>query len=134
MELALSSLKSRTMFNDRFATQAGYSTRPERNYNVTRKEWLAVVTFTKRFKQYLLERSFTIRTDHAALQWLKKTPENMGQQARWLEVLEEFDDYKVEHRAGTQHGKAGALSRRPAEPFEDCHDCAPLVINAITGS
>ena len=90
----------------------------EQNYDVTGKELLAVVTFTKRFKQYLLGRSFTIRTDHAALQWLKKTPEPMGQQARWLEVLEEFSDYKVERRAGTQHGNADALSRRPPEPFE----------------
>ena len=40
----------------------------ERNYNVTRKELLAVVTFTKRFKQYLLRRSFTIRTDYPTLQ------------------------------------------------------------------
>ena len=55
----------------------------------------------------------------------------MGQHSLWLEVLEEFGDYKVEHRAGTQHGNADALSRRPPEPFEDCHDCGPLVINAI---
>jgi len=46
----------------------------EANYNITRKELLAVVTFTKKFRQYLLGRPFRIRTDHAALQWLKRTP------------------------------------------------------------
>ena len=85
--------------------------RHQRNYNVTRKEMLALVTFVRKFRQYLLGRPFLIRTDHAALQWLKKTPEPIGQQARWLEILEEFD-YEVQHRPGTQHTNADALSRR----------------------
>ena len=54
----------------------------ERNYCVTRKELLAVVYFLKHFKQYLLGRRFRVRTDHAALTWLRKTPEPIGQQAR----------------------------------------------------
>ena len=93
-----------------YASQ-GYS-KHEKNYNVTRKELLAVVTFTKKFRQYLLGRPFVIRTDHAALQWLKRTPEPIGQQARWLEILEEFD-YDIQHRPGRNHGNADALSRRP---------------------
>ena len=40
----------------------------ESQYCTTRKELLAVVFFTKYFKQYLLGRKFLIRTDHAALQ------------------------------------------------------------------
>ena len=87
--------------------------RHEKNYNVTRKELLAMITFVKKFRQYLLGRPFTIRTDHAALQWLKKTPEPIGQQARWLEILEEFD-YHVEHRPGAKHTNADAMSRRPS--------------------
>jgi len=82
----------------------------EANYNITQKELLAVVTFTKKFRQYLLGRQFRIRTDHAALQWLKRTPEPIGQQARWLEILEEFN-YTIEHRPGRQHSNADALSR-----------------------
>lgn len=64
--------------------------RAERNYCVTRKELLSVIYFTKLYRQYLLGRSFTMRTDHAALQWLRKTPEPMGQQARCLERLAEL--------------------------------------------
>ena len=82
----------------------------EANYNVTRKELLAVITYVKKFRQYLLGRSFRIRTDHAALQWLKRTPEPIGQQARWLEILEEFP-YTIEHRPGRNHSNADALSR-----------------------
>jgi len=65
--------------------------RAEQNYSVTRKELLSVVFFLKQFRQYLLGRKFLVRTDHAALQWLRRTPEPIGQQGRWLEVLEEFD-------------------------------------------
>jgi len=62
--------------------------RHQQNYNVTRKEVLALVTFVRKFRQYLLGRPFFIRTYHAALQWLKKTPEATRQQARWLEILQ----------------------------------------------
>ena len=90
----------------------------ERNYCVTRKELLAVVHFLKYIKQYLLGRKFRVRTDHAALTWLKKTPEPIGQQARWLEQMQEYD-FSIEHRPGVRHSNADALSRRPCAK-KDC--------------
>jgi len=51
---------------------------PEKNYDVTRKELLAVVYGLKQLKQYLMGRRFIIRTDHTALQWLRKTPRTHG--------------------------------------------------------
>src|SRR6267154_19341 len=65
-------------------------TKPERNYCVTRKELLAVVHYCKQFRTYLLGRHFLIRTDHSALRWLRNMPDPIGQQARWLELLEEY--------------------------------------------
>eukprot|EP00731_Ephydatia_muelleri_P004957 Em0002g1133a len=56
----------------------------ERKYCVTRKELLAVVTFTKHFRPYLLGRHFTLRTDHSSLQWLYNMKEPEGQLARWF--------------------------------------------------
>jgi len=52
--------------------------RPERNYDVTRRELLAVVYGLRTYKQYLMGRPFVVRTDHAALQCLRWTPELMG--------------------------------------------------------
>ena len=86
----------------------------EVSYCITRKELLAVVYFLKQFKQYLLGRRFTIRTDHASLTWLRRSPEPIGQNARWLEQTEEYD-FQIVHRPGAQHGNADALSRRPCE-------------------
>jgi len=86
--------------------------KPERNYCVTRKELLAIVCYTKTFRQYLLWKKFVIRTDHSALQRLRTTPEPIGQQARWCEILEEFD-FQIVHKLGRLHGNADAMSRRP---------------------
>ena len=84
----------------------------EQNYDVTKRELLAIVHFLKTYRPYLLGRKFLLRTDHSALQWLRKTPLPIGQQARWLTVIEEFD-FDLKHRPGSAHGNADAMSRRP---------------------
>ena len=86
--------------------------RREINYCVTRKELLAIVHFMRHFRQYLLGREFKVRTDHASLAWLRRLREPIGQQARWLEIMEEFT-FSIEHRSGAKHTNADALSRRP---------------------
>ena len=101
---------------------------------MTRKELLAVVFFLKHFRQYLLGRPFLIRTDHAALQWLRRTPQPIRQQSRWLEILEEFE-FSIEHRSGVRHGNADALSRRPCRQCGLCgDDDTPIVVNAVESS
>ena len=80
-------------------------------YDTTKEELLAVVSGLKQFPQYLTGRHFAIRTDHAALSWLRRTPEPMPQLARWLSLIEEFD-YEVIHRDGKRHQNADGLSRR----------------------
>jgi len=86
--------------------------RNELKYETTRKELLAVVNGLKQFRQYLLGRHFIVRTDHAALSWLRRTPEPMPQLARWFTMVEQYD-YEVLHRSGKRHGNADGLSRRP---------------------
>eukprot|EP00731_Ephydatia_muelleri_P031079 Em0022g593a len=90
--------------------------RQEQRYCVTRRELLAVVEFVKHFREYLLGRRFTLKTDHGSLVWLKNFKEPEGQLARWLERLEEYD-FTVVHRQGSLHNNADALSRIP------CRQC-----------
>jgi len=89
-------------------------TKPEVNYDVTRRELLAVIFGFKTFRQYLLGRHFFVRSDKAGLQWLRSTPEPMWQLARWLAFIEQYF-FTVVYRKGTQHGNADGLSRRPRE-------------------
>jgi len=104
--------------------------RSELNYCVTRKELLAIVFFVQHFKQYLLGRQFVIRTDHSALTWLKKTPEPIGQNARWLEILGEYE-FTITHRPGSQHGNADAMSRHPCLNKPSCTACHPARVGGV---
>ena len=84
----------------------------ERQYCVTRKELLSVVTFTRQFRPYLLGRKFVLRTDHGSLTWIQNFREPEGQLARWLEQLQELH-FEIIHRQGKRHTNADALSRLP---------------------
>ena len=66
--------------------------RAEEQYCVTRKELLAIVEAVKHFHPYLTmyDRHFTIRSDHATLQWL-------------LKFRKQEYDFQVKHRAGHLH-------------------------------
>ena len=81
-------------------------------YSATRRVLLALVTFTRHFRHYLLGQKFTIVTDHSALQWLHSFKDPDGITARWLEKLAPFD-YEVRHRPGKSMGHADGLSRIP---------------------
>ena len=106
-------------------------TKPERNYCTTRKEMLALITFLRQFRHYLLGRHFIVRTDHQALKWLQTFREPEGQVARWQERLQEFD-FECVHRPGRRHKNADALSRRPARPHGNCPSCQQTAINLIS--
>jgi hypothetical protein len=51
------------------------------------------------------------------LSYLRTTTDLIGQAARWLEFIEEYD-FTIQHRAGTSHGNCDALSRRPPSESE----------------
>ncbi|GBM45502.1 Retrovirus-related Pol polyprotein from transposon 297 [Araneus ventricosus] len=83
--------------------------KPERNYCVTRKELLAIAKSIEHFHHYLYGRKFLLRTDHASLRWLLNFKEPEGQIACWIQRLQEYD-FEIQHRIGTSHGNADALS------------------------
>ncbi|GBM75270.1 Retrovirus-related Pol polyprotein from transposon 297 [Araneus ventricosus] len=95
--------------------------KPERNYCATRKELLAIVKAIEHFHHYLYGQKFLLRTDHASLRWLLNFKEPEGQIARWIQRLQEYD-FEIQHRKGTSHGNADALSRRPCR--ESCKHCS----------
>ena len=97
----------------------------ERSYCTTRKELLAVIYGLKHFRQFLLVKRFVCRTDDAALTFLFRTPEPVGQQARYLDLLGEYN-MKILHRPGASHQNNDALSRRPCERAKEetaCRQC-----------
>lgn len=93
--------------------------RSERNYCVTRRELLAVVLAVRHFHHYLFGRAFVLRTDHASLRWLCNFKQPEGQMARWLENLQQYD-FMIQHRPGSKHTNADALSRRLCGNCKQC--------------
>ena len=97
-------------------------TRTQRRYCTTRRELLAVVSFVRHFRHFLLGRKFLIRTDHSSLRWIMSFREPTDQMARWIEILSQYD-FMIEHRDGKKHGNADAMSRMPCDPDHcDCYD------------
>jgi transposase InsO family protein len=99
----------------------------ERNYCTTRREALAVIFGLHTFFKYLYGRKFVVRCDNSALSHYKSTPNPMGQVARHLAFMEEFD-MKIEYLKGSHNVVADTLSRLPpcsrgpgGEPCRQCH-------------
>lgn len=75
----------------------------ERNYSVTEREALAVVTGIKQFQHYLHRCKFTVLPDHNAACWLMNIREPTGRLGRWTLVLQQYD-FEIVYRAGKNNG------------------------------
>jgi len=75
--------------------------RAERSYCATRRELLAMIFAMKHFLSYLQGHRFC-RVDHMALKYYQSTAEPLGQQARFLDFLGEFD-FDLQYRVGKDH-------------------------------
>ena len=110
----------------------------QRNYCTTKRELLAIVVYTKKFRHYLYGGNFILRTDHSSLRWLLNFKEADGMMGRWMSSLSELgiENTQIEHRSGVKHINADCLSRRPIRCCArvDCEDCGihNTVIAAIT--
>ena len=89
----------------------------EKNYGVTKKEFLSVIVFVRQFHSYLVGKHFSLRSDHASLQWLMHFKNYTGMLARWLETLGQYS-FDITYKPGRENTAADALSRRP-EPMAD---------------
>lgn len=84
----------------------------EKNYGSTDKEALAVVEGVEAYHTYLVDRKFTIITDHAALKYLEsaKFRGDNGRMARWALRLMQYT-YTVQYKQGKSNVNADTLSR-----------------------
>jgi len=85
--------------------------RTEENYTASEAEMLALVWTTKYFRYYLYGRRFLVRTDHAALTYMRNFADNNHHFMRWSLKLSEMD-ITVEHKAGAKIAHVDALSRQ----------------------
>jgi hypothetical protein len=85
----------------------------ELNYDIHDKELLAIVSAFQVWRAYLegAKHTVTVRTDHHNLTFFTTTKKLTRRQARWAEILAQYD-FKIVHCKGTENSVADALSRR----------------------
>lgn len=83
----------------------------ERNYSITERETLAVLTALEHWRCYLENgQTFTVYTDHSALKWFLSLSNPTGRLARWCVRLSSFN-FVIKHRKGVDNVVPDALSR-----------------------
>jgi len=90
----------------------------ERNYPTHEQELLAVVHALKTWRYYLDGSHFIVYTDHATLQHFPTQPNLTRRQARWMELLQEYD-FVFKYKPGKDNIVPDALSRRPDHKAEE---------------
>ncbi|PZC75624.1 hypothetical protein B5X24_HaOG205900 [Helicoverpa armigera] len=106
--------------SDSFRPVAYFSrqtTPQEKNFHSYELETLAVVCSLKKFRVYLLGKSFRIITDCSALRSTFQKRDLIPRIARWWLVLQEFD-CEIEYRSGVKMSHVDALSRNPIDTKE----------------
>ncbi|CAG9122295.1 unnamed protein product [Plutella xylostella] len=109
-------LMQRRNGDDTFRPVAYYSrqTSPEeKNFHAYELETLAVVSSLKKFRVYLLGKSFKVVTDCSALRSTFSKRDLIPRIARWWLLLQEYQ-CTIEYRAGAKMSHVDALSRNPA--------------------
>ena len=82
----------------------------QKNYAVHEKELLAIIRALTKFRYHLLGTHFTVYTDHRTLQYFQSQPKLSRRQARWAEILADYD-FDIEYVKGADNEAADALSR-----------------------
>jgi len=78
--------------------------------SIYEKELLAVIFAVRKWRHYLLQSHFIIKTDQRSLKYLLEQRLNTPIQQQWLPKLLEFD-YEIQYRQGKENVVADALSR-----------------------
>lgn len=87
----------------------------QKKYAIREKEFLAVIMGLKKYRSYLIDRLFQIRTDHHSLTYIKHQDLRTSDRvSRWMDQLTVFD-YEIDYIKGEANSAADALSR----PNED---------------
>lgn len=84
----------------------------ESRYSASELEALAVVWAVKTFEHFLVDKPFTVVTDHHALVWLPSKKSLNKRLTRWALFLSEFS-FDVQYRKGKENANADGLSRNP---------------------
>jgi hypothetical protein len=98
---------------ERVIAYSSHSTnKAEKNYSPTELEARALVWAIEKFRPYLLDKEFTLVTDHKALKAFNKISEGNHKLVRWSLKIQDVK-YNVVYKPGPQIPHVDCLSRNP---------------------
>jgi hypothetical protein len=86
----------------------------QRRYHINEQECLAVVFAIKKYRPYLEDKPFLLRTDNKCLLWLNGAKDSNTKLTRWSLLLQEFN-FRIEHFPGKNNELPNVLSRQPED-------------------
>jgi hypothetical protein len=86
----------------------------QRRYHINEQECLAVVFAIKKYRPYLEDKPFLLRTDNKCLLWLNGAKDSNAKLTRWSLLLQEFN-FRIEHCPGKNNELPDVLSRQPED-------------------
>ncbi len=104
----------------------------EQRYPTHEQELFAIIIAIKTWRHYLYGRKFTIQTDHHSLIYFMKQQNLSNRQARWSELLQQYN-FVIEYKPGTTNVVADALSRR-ADHETTAPSTSSMNLNQISSS
>ena len=103
----------------------------EQNYSTRDQEYLAIKQACGTWARYLLDRHFTIHTDHESLQFIGSAKLPTRRHNRWEILLADFD-FTIKYIKGEKNGAADGLSRAAAAGQAEASEVEPDQISAIS--
>ena len=100
----------------------------EQQYNIYKREFLAVIKALENWRAYLIwtKTPFIIETNHKNLTFWKSLKKLNGRMAQWHKHLQDYD-FRIVHIVGKINTPANVLSRPPgADVVEDSREMALL--------
>ena len=101
----------------------------ECRYPTHEQELLAIIIALKSWRHFLYGRKFIVQTDHHSLVHFMKQPNLSNRQARWSELLSQYD-FEIQYVPGDTNVVADALSRRADHELVTTTSSIPL--NQVT--
>ena len=83
----------------------------EERYGTVEKGCLAIKPVIQAFRVHILERRFTVVTDHRALECMNRMKQDNSRLTRWSLRFQPYA-FQVKYPPGKTHGNVDALSRR----------------------
>ena len=92
---------------------------------------MAIVWAVRRYRAYLEDKEFTLRTDNKALLWLNTAKSSNAKLTRWALLLQEFK-FKVEHCPGKLNQLPDLLSRDPEDKvLSECDESVERMLYPV---